>query len=214
MTLRPILFCAAAIALLFSHLALAAKPSFNCARVSTTVEKAICGSDDLAALDKETSRLYKLAGTDKSASQTARKQLKQVQRGWIKGRNDCWKADDLDACVTASYVTRIYELRADFPATHRNSGATTSTGPFAMHCPGVNDTIPTAFVQVGAGYAYAALPEHKLVLTQVVAASGAHYELKVEDGLFSLWNKGADVLLQQPGQPDAQCTIDTPASST
>ncbi|WP_188689917.1 MliC family protein [Silvimonas amylolytica] len=208
MKFNPIVLGIVTFALFLSHMAQAAKPSFNCARVSTSAEKAICADDDLAALDRETSRLYKLASTDKSADPAARKNLKAVQRGWIKGRNDCWKESDLNACITASYVMRIYELRADFPATHRNSGASTSTGPFLMHCPGVDDAIPTAFVQVGAGYAYAALPGRKLVLTQVVAASGAHYQHNTGEGLFSLWNKGPDVLLQQPGQPDAQCTID------
>ncbi|MBB5192602.1 uncharacterized protein HNQ50_003346 [Silvimonas terrae] len=196
-------------ALFVSTSALAAKPAFNCSKATTTVEKAICGDDDLAALDRETSRLYKLASADKTAAAPARSNLKALQRGWIKGRNDCWKADDLDACVTASYVTRIDELRQDFPGARRNSGASTSTGPFVMHCPGVETPIQTTFVQVGAGYAYAGLPGGARVLTQVVAASGAHYQLGTDEGVFSLWDKGATVLLQQPGQPDAQCSINT-----
>ncbi len=207
MKFTAIFLAGACAALLASASALAAKPAFNCSKAATTVEKAICGDENLAALDRETSRLYKLASADKTAAAPARSNLKAMQRGWIKGRNDCWKADDLEACVTASYVTRIQELRLDFPGARRNSGDSTSTGPFVMHCPGISAPIQTAFVQVGAGYAWAGLPDHPLVLTQVVAASGAHYELGTDAGVYSLWNKGAEVLLQQPGQPDAQCTI-------
>ncbi|MGB6188236.1 MAG: hypothetical protein WBF70_06640, partial [Aeromonas molluscorum] len=34
-----------------------------------------------------------------------------MQRGWIKGRNECWKADDLRQCVLTNYQQRITELQ-------------------------------------------------------------------------------------------------------
>jgi uncharacterized protein len=36
---------------------------------------------------------------------------KVLQRGWIKGRNDCWKANDVRACVESSYRERIVRLQ-------------------------------------------------------------------------------------------------------
>lgn len=33
------------------------------------------------------------------------------QRGWIKGRSDCWKAEDARACVETSYRTRMVKLQ-------------------------------------------------------------------------------------------------------
>ena len=32
--------------------------------------------------------------------------LRAMQRGWIKGRNECWKAQDIRDCVEAAYLTR------------------------------------------------------------------------------------------------------------
>ena len=37
--------------------------------------------------------------------------MRAEQRGWIKGRDDCWKADDAQSCVRESYIERIVELR-------------------------------------------------------------------------------------------------------
>ena len=39
------------------------------------------------------------------------KMLKAEQRGWIKGRNDCWKSDDMRGCVANEYRYRINELK-------------------------------------------------------------------------------------------------------
>ena len=37
--------------------------------------------------------------------------LKAEQRGWIKGRNECWKEkDDEPACIARSYSERMTEL--------------------------------------------------------------------------------------------------------
>ena len=36
--------------------------------------------------------------------------LKAEQRGWIKGRNDCWKTSDQRGCIKSAYEERISEL--------------------------------------------------------------------------------------------------------
>jgi membrane-bound inhibitor of C-type lysozyme len=38
--------------------------------------------------------------------------LRATQRGWIKGRDECWKADGLRDCVKSAYLTREAELVA------------------------------------------------------------------------------------------------------
>ena len=43
-------------------------------------------------------------GTDKAV-------LESVQRGWVSGRDDCWKPDDVRRCVLESYQTRLVELK-------------------------------------------------------------------------------------------------------
>ena len=40
--------------------------------------------------------------------------LKAEQRGWIKGRNECWKSKDTQHCVEREYKLRIAELQARY----------------------------------------------------------------------------------------------------
>ena len=101
------------VAMLVAGLALNAQaqtgPSFNCsANLSSSIETLICGSEALSILDRQMASTYS-AALKKAGSQA--KRLKAEQRGWIKGRNDCWKADDKQACVRDSYNQRLVELR-------------------------------------------------------------------------------------------------------
>lgn len=84
-------------------------PSFKCsANMASSVETLICGSEALSALDRQMASTYNTA-LKKAGSQA--KMLKAEQRGWIKGRNDCWKADDKQACIRDSYNQRLVELQ-------------------------------------------------------------------------------------------------------
>jgi len=88
-------------------------PSFDCSGVeSGSIEELVCTDDDLSALDRT------LAGVYSEASEKAVNEhppvLTAEQRGWIKGRDDCWKSDDLRACVEESYRLRIAELQARY----------------------------------------------------------------------------------------------------
>src|SRR5437870_5090367 len=49
------------IVLLLGFAAAAAQPSFDCARAHRAPERAICANEELAALDREEARLYRLA---------------------------------------------------------------------------------------------------------------------------------------------------------
>jgi len=94
-------------------------PSFACDKVrSGSIEAMICEDSGLSMLDR------KLADVYQSASQKAANErppvLKAEQRGWIKGRNDCWKSDDKRKCVEEAYQLRIAGLQARYrlvPAT-------------------------------------------------------------------------------------------------
>jgi uncharacterized protein len=59
----------------------------------------ICKDDQLAALDVETARLFTLARDGAQTTEDRKKELLAMQRGFIKGRDDCWKADDKRACI-------------------------------------------------------------------------------------------------------------------
>ena len=76
----------------------------------------------LASLDRKLDEVYKAALA--KARDDVPQFLKTEQRGWIKGRNECWKAKDgtyltaswqarnVRECVEANYRIRISELQA------------------------------------------------------------------------------------------------------
>lgn len=108
-------------ALLLSFLVLTATklsaetgPSFNCAKAVGSVETLICSEDALARLDLRLSLRFKEALRAIRSLQTGAKdaeaELRAYQRGWIKGRNDCYKAVDRYACVESAYLRRENEL--------------------------------------------------------------------------------------------------------
>lgn len=93
-----------------------ARPSFECDKAQSDAEKLICSDDALAALDVMLSERFAQALAAARAldagAQAAEDQLKATQRGWIKGRNECWKAGDPRACIEAAYLRREGELVA------------------------------------------------------------------------------------------------------
>jgi uncharacterized protein len=84
----------------------AAQPSFDCTKASHEVEEMICED---AALDRSLAELYGVLMKNIPASE--QKLLKAEQRGWVKGRNDFWKAEDPRSCVKSEYEARIGELK-------------------------------------------------------------------------------------------------------
>ncbi len=110
MRLASLLFAALLpAAVTVSPTASAASPSFNCAKASSTVEKLICSDPGLAELDRSLASLYGTVLKNTPAGE--QKMLKAEQRGWVKGRDDCWKSDDLRDCVASEYRLRINQLK-------------------------------------------------------------------------------------------------------
>lgn len=93
-------------------------PSFDCAEAESAAETLVCEDADLAALDRLVADRYaaalSVAGGLDAGAQQAVDELRAYQRGWIKGRDDCWKASDLRACVEAAYLRREGELVAQW----------------------------------------------------------------------------------------------------
>ena len=84
-------------------------PSFDCSRASGEIEQLICDDEGLAALDVEMAEIYRRA-LERWPEEILPEE-RAFQRGWIKGRNDCWKDEDARACVETSYRTRMVELQ-------------------------------------------------------------------------------------------------------
>ncbi|MBZ0059529.1 lysozyme inhibitor LprI family protein [Leclercia sp. LTM01] len=86
-------------------------PSFSCKGIREgSMEERICKSPELSALDRQMAKTWS-AALEKSGSD---KTLKATQRGWIKGRDECWKETDHDACIKTQYQQRLRELQTTF----------------------------------------------------------------------------------------------------
>lgn len=183
--------------LLFAPLlASAATPSFDCTKAAGAVETLICQDAGLALLDNELAALYPKAIADLSAAQVKRERA--MQRGWIKGRNDCWKGEDLRQCVEDSYRQQITELQI-------KGGQLMVPSPINYQC-GKGVTLSTYF------YNEAKLPaavinlseggsQQQVLAYEVPGASGARYEGQN----LTLLTKGNEATLERYGQPPLTC---------
>jgi len=114
-------------------------PSFGCNKVvAGSIEAMICEDEELSALDRKVSDVYT------SASEKATNEhppvLKAEQRGWIKGRDNCWKSEDTRGCVRQEYTHRIAELQARYRLVPHS-------GPVSFMCESnpANEVVATFF---------------------------------------------------------------------
>lgn len=87
-------------------------PAYDCHKANGSIERLICADTELAALDRAMASVYAAA-----LSKTGNEHppvLKAEQRGWIKGRNDCWKDNDRRQCVVERYRLRRVELQTRY----------------------------------------------------------------------------------------------------
>lgn len=168
-------------------------PAFDCGKAKTSAENLVCQDLALSSLDwrlaeRFASALQVVQGLE-NGSVKAEKGLRAHQRGWIKGRDDCWKADDQRECVEFSYLQREGELVSKwllddpsgvaFWACGGNVGNEVTTYFFATELPSVRfergDEVDTGFLEP--------------------TASGSRYA-----GSFGrlIWIKGDEATYQEP----------------
>ena len=106
------------LALLASPALAQSGPAFDCSKAEHEIETLICQDGELAARDRELAEVYKQAITAlekvDAGGPEAIQELKTYQRGWIGGRNECWKAADKRQCTADIYDRRIAELQAKY----------------------------------------------------------------------------------------------------
>jgi uncharacterized protein len=174
---------------------LAAGPSFDCSKVETgSIEEMICKDDQLSALDRKMTAVY--AAATKKATNEHPPVLKAEQRGWIKGRNECWKSDDKRRCVEESYTLRIAELQARYRLV-------SATGPVFYVCDGqpAKEVIAT-FFQTEPPTAIAEFGDQTSWMVLQPAASGAKYQGRNE----TLWEHHGEALITWGyGAPEMRC---------
>ncbi|UUM32331.1 lysozyme inhibitor LprI family protein [Vibrio japonicus] len=89
-------------------------PSYDCTQRSlNSVEKAICADVELSQQDVLLDHIYKKAKAIDKANQ-ATHSIRSEQRGWLKGRNECWKSDTTNECIREQYQHRIATLQARY----------------------------------------------------------------------------------------------------
>jgi uncharacterized protein len=103
---------AASIALLWSATA-GAQPSFNCAKASSVVERAICADPKLASADRELAKVY--GALWEKVTGAAREHLAKDQVRWLANRGKACNgaADDVARCVRLRYASRLATLKAE-----------------------------------------------------------------------------------------------------
>ncbi|TNC63985.1 lysozyme inhibitor LprI family protein [Rubellimicrobium roseum] len=88
-------------------------PSFDCARASSWGEKLVCSDQGLATLDRNLQARFEAALAAAAVRMPAAlPELRATQRGWIKGRDECWKGRYPHECVEANYLHREAQLVA------------------------------------------------------------------------------------------------------
>ena len=165
------------------------RPSFDCSKAETDAEKLICGDDDLAELDARMARVYEKALENYPADELSN--LKAYQRGWAKGRDECWKDDDLRKCLELAYRTRIAELQIQ-------SGQLEVPAPVGFRCDGIEGTrvVATFYNQTDPPSAVITVGDDQVIAFRAPAASGAKYTA----ANVVLWEKGGDATLEWFGE--------------
>ncbi|MDX2220701.1 MAG: MliC family protein [Burkholderiales bacterium] len=172
-------------------------PAFSCAKVEPgSIESLICNDAALSALDRKMDATY--AAARKKAANERPSTLQAEQRGWVKGRNDCWKADDKPACVSGEYKMRIAELQARYRLVPH-------TGPVRYVCNGdPRNEVVAMYFKTDPPSLIAERGDSVSFMTVQAAASGASYRGRNE----TLWeHQGEATIVWGPGAPEMRCKV-------
>jgi uncharacterized protein len=175
--------------------ALAAGPSFDCSKAQKgSIEELICKDEELSALDRKMATVY--AEAVQKAKNEHPPLLRAEQRGWIKGRNDCWKSADQRECVDQSYRRRIAELQARYRLVPAN-------GPFWYSCDGdPRNEVVITFFKTDPPALEAERGDQVSLMYLEPSASGSKYQGRNE----SFWeHQGEATIVWGYGAPEMHC---------
>jgi uncharacterized protein len=177
-------------------------PSFDCTKVGAgSIEAMVCKDSGLIVLDNKMAQVY--AEATKKAVNEHPPILKAEQRGWVKGRNDCWKSSDKRACVEAVYRDRIVELQARYRLVK-------ITGTATYRCPNNAEVIATYF-ETDPKTAIAEYGDATSMMYVQPSASGTKYQGPNE----TLWeSKGEAKITWGYGSPEMNCVLEPKTTKT
>ena len=184
-------------------------PAFDCTKASGAVEKLICGDEGLSALDRKLDGVYKAALA--KARDDMPRVLRAEQRGWVKGRDECWKAKGEGnpvflteswkatserACVEGQYQTRIAELQVKYQLVP-------SKKPVFFACNNnLSNEVVATFFETDPPAARIERGDRTVIAWQVRTASGAKYEGQN----LSFWNKSNEATVTWLGE-ELKCKV-------
>lgn len=184
-------------------------PAFDCAKATGAIEKLICGDEKLATLDRRLEGVYRAAMA--KAKDGMGNTLRAEQRGWVKGRDECWKATGPDnavflteswqatsehECVEAQYRLRTSELQVRWQLVPAKK-------PVYFGCNNnpANEVVAT-FFETDPPAARFERGDRTVVAWQVRSADGAKYEGQN----LSFWNKGSKATVTWLGD-ELKCQV-------
>ena len=178
--------------------------SFDCAEAKASVEKLICRDPQLAQMDIELTRLYRLALTDEH-SVPRPDNVVIDQQFWIETRNQCASEPAPKACTIRSYAERAHQLRQGSAIVRTKDPDRLTEGPLAFRCTGLTPLIAATFFTTQPGVVYLKWANTSVVLNQEQSDSGTRYTGKDYLGNYSFWQDGNVVLFQKPGSGPMSC---------
>ncbi|MCW5889506.1 MAG: MliC family protein [bacterium] len=154
------------------------------------IEEMIRRDPALAALDRRMAEVYA------AASKKTPPAAKAEQHGWVKRRDDCWKAEDEVACVRDAYRRRIAELQARFRLVP-------SKGPFTWQCDdNAASEFAVTFFETDPATLIAEHAGETSLMYQAPSGSGARYEGRNE----SYWeHRGEATIRWGDDAPELRC---------
>ena len=170
-------------------------PSYDCSKAEPGgIEALICEDKELSALDRKLSAVY--ASASIKAGNEHPPMLKAEQRGWIKGRDECWKSDDVGACLRMEYHNRIAELQARYRLI-------SGTGPVIYECDGnPANEVTVRFFETDPPTLIAERGDSVSLMYQQLSGMGIKYVGRNE----SLWEHKAEAIITWGyGAPEEQC---------
>lgn len=186
--LMPLLISSALLPAAYAQL-----PAF-CAESTAKAEQLICGDADLLRAEARLAQAYAAARV--KAGVRDRKRLALEQKGWRAGVNDCWKAQDLRACVADGYALRTAELQTAW-------ALVPARPPVVFTCADGVDVTVTYF-ETEPGSLVARRGAATSLMRSAPAASGTHYigrneSIREHQGVADVtWGYGAPPVACRP----------------
>lgn len=182
----------------------AASPSFDCAKAEGRAEELICGDRELASMDVEATRLFRLVRDGAGRPEAEKKKLNDDHARWQKVRDECWIAGDVRTCILASYAVRIHSLRQHHAEARARDDKGITRGPFELRCKDMKQPVRATFIRSDPPISTVQLPDS----VHVGIGSGRRYvERSVDGEELAVWTVGSDSVLKLPNGTKYTCVM-------